>query len=48
MTPYVLSHEWHVVAANLGLGHFRVLQEEQVVDRDDVLRAPARDDQRVR
>jgi len=45
---HVGANERHVVAADLGLGQLRVLQEEEVVERDDVLRLPAGDDERMR
>ena len=44
----VVAHERHVVALDLRLRHVRVLQEEQVVDGDDLLRPLGRQQQRVR
>ena len=44
----VIAHQRHVVALDLRLRHVRVLQEEQVVDGDDLLRALRGQQQRVR
>jgi hypothetical protein len=45
--PHVIADQRHVVALDLRLRHVRVLQEEQVVDGDDLLRAFGRQQQRV-
>ena len=43
--PGVLADELDIVAADLGIRHLRVLQEEEVVHRDDEPPGPARHDE---
>jgi hypothetical protein len=45
---HVIADEGDVIPLHLGLRHVRVLQEEQVVDGHDLLRALRGEEQRVR